>query len=453
MANIIFCVYPIPGAINASLKIAKDLQNRGHQIFYLGVADCESALDGNGFEFIPLFEKWFPKGFINAREKTLRLGGWQGFQESRKITNLFKSFFDWLIKDGKEEFQKAVTKICPDLIIIIPSNYYSFVWALLAYETRVKSLYFNDTLGRSADAFIPPITTNIIPGSSPFANFRTGIEWKKYFLRRFFYGKLFSLLGLDVNWERTIKDLAVAFNYPLELIDTSDLVTPKLKLPELVPFPQEFDFPDSEKPGRYYIEASVYSERTQPAFPWERLDKNRHLIYCALGSLICLNKTEYYNFFQNIIEVSKIYDEWQWVLAVGKTLDESDFDSVPPNVIIVQQTPQLDLLKRAYLAITHGGSNSVKECILFGVPMVVFPLAFDQPGITARVVFHGLGVKGNIYKTDVKSLSLLIETVANNSYYHSQSKIMQRCFQEKEASQIGVQIIETILQRKEVQEI
>lgn len=447
MANIFFCAYPISGAINATLKIAKDLQSRGHRVFYLGAVDCEPFLEGSGFDFIALFENWFPRGFVDSREQTASSSKWRGLQENRKIIKLFKEFFDWLPAGGREEFHRVVKKHRPDLVIVVTSNYFSIVWALLAYDARLKSLYFNDTMGRSADIFIPPITTGIIPEPSLLRNLWTSIEWKKHFLRNFFYGKFFSLLGLWLNWERIVVNLAAAFDYPIESIDMSDLVTPKLKLPELIPFPREFDFPNSEKPGRYNIESSVDSERKQALFPWDRLDDSRPLIYCGLGSLIYLDKAEYRKFFQTVLEVSKVYDQWQWVLAIGKTLDENEFDFVPSNVVVVRQAPQLDLLKRAHLAITHGGSNSVKECILAGVPMIVFPLGFDQPGIAARVVYHGLGVKGNIYKTDVKSLSSLIEKIARNSFYFSQSKIMQHRFQEKEAAGIGVQIIETILRQ------
>jgi UDP:flavonoid glycosyltransferase YjiC (YdhE family) len=69
--------------------------------------------------------------------------------------------------------------------------------------------------------------------------------------------------------------------------------------------------------------------------------------------------------------------------------------NLPPNVRVVASAPQLAVLRRAHLMLTEGGSNSVKECVHFGVPMLVYPRNADQPGNSARVVFHGLGLRGD----------------------------------------------------------
>lgn len=53
--------------------------------------------------------------------------------------------------------------------------------------------------------------------------------------------------------------------------------------------------------------------------------------------------------------------------------------------------PYRAVLSRAALCITHGGSNTVLDALACGVPLIVRPVAFDQPGNLARVVHHGLG--------------------------------------------------------------
>ena len=58
---------------------------------------------------------------------------------------------------------------------------------------------------------------------------------------------------------------------------------------------------------------------------------------------------------------------------------------VPSNAIVVQQAPQLELLKRATVCITHAGLNTVLESLAQGVPQVAIPITYDQPGVAARI--------------------------------------------------------------------
>lgn len=72
----------------------------------------------------------------------------------------------------------------------------------------------------------------------------------------------------------------------------------------------------------------------------------------------------------------------------GSALDPAHFAGTP---IIVEFAPQLDLLKRAAVCITHAGMNTVMESLSCGVPMVTVPITNDQPTIAARVRRSGVG--------------------------------------------------------------
>jgi zeaxanthin glucosyltransferase len=53
--------------------------------------------------------------------------------------------------------------------------------------------------------------------------------------------------------------------------------------------------------------------------------------------------------------------------------------------------PYRAVMQQAALVITHGGSNTVLDALSCGVPLLVRPVGFDQPGNLARVRHHGLG--------------------------------------------------------------
>ncbi|TJZ84537.1 glycosyltransferase [Paracoccus hibiscisoli] len=55
--------------------------------------------------------------------------------------------------------------------------------------------------------------------------------------------------------------------------------------------------------------------------------------------------------------------------------------------------PQRAILTRADLCVTHGGLNTAMECLEQGVPMLALPLTNDQPGVAARIVASGTGLR------------------------------------------------------------
>jgi zeaxanthin glucosyltransferase len=58
---------------------------------------------------------------------------------------------------------------------------------------------------------------------------------------------------------------------------------------------------------------------------------------------------------------------------------------------VVDRVSQSEAMQRADLVITHGGVNTVLDAITAKVPMLCIPLAFDQPGMAARVKRCGVG--------------------------------------------------------------
>jgi UDP:flavonoid glycosyltransferase YjiC (YdhE family) len=65
--------------------------------------------------------------------------------------------------------------------------------------------------------------------------------------------------------------------------------------------------------------------------------------------------------------------------------------SVPPffTPIVVPFAPQLELLAKASLTITHAGMNTALETLAYAVPAVAIPVGNDQPGVAARLKWSG----------------------------------------------------------------
>ncbi|MEI5672237.1 MULTISPECIES: glycosyltransferase [unclassified Nocardioides] len=64
---------------------------------------------------------------------------------------------------------------------------------------------------------------------------------------------------------------------------------------------------------------------------------------------------------------------------------------VPADWLLRPYLPQVALLRRAAVLVTHGGNNSVTEALTAGVPMVVLPFSTDQFAGAAAIEAAGLG--------------------------------------------------------------
>ncbi len=84
---------------------------------------------------------------------------------------------------------------------------------------------------------------------------------------------------------------------------------------------------------------------------------------------------------------------------------------LPGNPLGVEYAPQLALLEKATLTITHAGMNTKTECVKYGVPMVAIPVTNDQPGVAARIAWTGAGEFVPLNKLNVPRLRDAIKQV------------------------------------------
>jgi zeaxanthin glucosyltransferase len=127
----------------------------------------------------------------------------------------------------------------------------------------------------------------------------------------------------------------------------------------------------------FYVGASIPPGRRgdEAELPWERLRPDRPLVYISFGSQIFHQPDLFLAAFEALAPAGV-----DIVASVNELAEDPAFvRRVPEGVVLVHYAPQLALLERADLMITHGGANSVVECLSRGRPLVIVPICNDQP--------------------------------------------------------------------------
>ena len=234
----------------------------------------------------------------------------------------------------------------------------------------------------------------------------------------------------------------LSFFNPLNMISIkNDRLNIVGVIPELQPFHNEFDSTFrfvgsciSEKARDFEIKDDNELKSLLNEFDSKRNDTNK-LIYMSLGSVFNVN----HFIFEKVIEALCVYDlksptnkqrffkssQLRLVIAMGnegvneiKEKIKSGEIRMPENVLLRARVPQLELLKRADLFITHCGMNSTNEAIEFKVPIVAIPLKGDQPLVAKRVCDElKFGVRLDPLRLEVNEIADAIDDVLRDESY------------------------------------
>lgn len=435
MATIAFMLDYEEGHLLPTFKLARQLRERGHNVYYLGLADGGDFVRRQGFDFIPILEHVFPRGTM----QTLRDFHWTA-SHSPEATNGANGNGagkpdpkEWYQKDGDEgqillyerylgalvrgeSLDGVIRTLQPDLLIL--NTFLAANALVLHYRYRIPILLLTP--------YLRTVTK---------AQHAAGIEGALLRLRSGM-DEFITLVRRADPTARRLSDLSAHF----------------MRMPELILCPQDLELPRPGQPKEqevYYGEASVDLDRKDDReFPWDQIDPSKRLLYCSLGSQSFMGgKDVVSGFLQAVTTAMASHPGWQLILATGGLLRPEDFPVRPADAILSPWVPQLQVLERAAVMITHGGLGTLKECIFRGVPVVVFPISRDQPDNAQRVVHHRLGLSGDLTSYTPQGIFSLVQQVADNPEYRQNMERMRSRFLEVEESGVGVKVIEDTLRR------
>jgi MGT family glycosyltransferase len=418
MATIVFFPEGAYGPTNNCVGIGQTLRQRGHRVVFVVEESFAGALEEKGFEerlmrLQPPAESeeepgQFWKDFIRDtgpvfRKPTIeQLEGfirptWEALIEGSKyVDERLREIFDELrpdviVEDNVVGFPAVVTSDCP--------------WIRIASCNPLEL----------PDPDLPPVFSGYpTSDSSGWDEFRE--EYRRV------HG------DLHADFDEFARERGCPPLPDLEFIHRSSHLN-------LFLYPEEVDY-----------------ERSRPLGPmWERLDScvrkegagqfevpkgDGPLVYLSLGSLGSADV----ELMQRLVDLLAA-GGYRAIVSKGPQHDQIELRDGQAGAELV---PQPALLPRVDAVITHGGNNTVTECLHFGKPMVLLPLFWDQYDNAQRMDELGLGVRLPTFEFEDAQLGEAVDRLVGDDAAGARLKAISRRLQANPGTERAAEHIESL---------
>jgi len=441
MKKIVFLVNQSTGHYNSTFKLAKQLSQLGHEVIYLGEGRFRQLVAYQGFRFYEARVKPF-------RELKLK-------EEIRKRSSHFLGFL-WFnfrsnfngsrrkeVTEKIAEIDKLMDQLKPDLLIM---DIFLSPNICFAYRYNIPIIIANTNLSLDRKENYPVVNSTLIPDGTPKSREKIAKQWRQVLLKQSLIRLFKRVIYCGQDYDAIQKRLAKKYRVPFrQLVDRNRMNHFGLRgIPEIILCAQPLDFPRATSQNQYYLGSKVdFSRKDVVGDPrYEEVmellksQPEKRVVYCSLGTLSTKHNPNSIAFFGKVIEAFRDMPGYNLVLTTGESLLTDNFGDLPPNVFTFYNVPQLEVLQLADVMISHGGSNSVEEAVLSGVPLLCYPTSkkWDQKGYATRILYHGLGMAGDLCEANADSISSEVKTLVENPKYRENVLKMREAIKEADGA-------------------
>jgi zeaxanthin glucosyltransferase len=414
-----FLSMPLTGHLHPMTALGRKMKARGHEVTFFGLPDAARIVQSAGLDFVPFGEDEYPVGTTPAMYARLAM-----LKGEDVVRYSFQEMHPQRTRITLEQLPEKLAHCGVEALVIDTIHFFA---ELVPMSMDIPYAHIWNVLHIDSSGATPPCLFGWDYEDTPAARARNIEAVKK--MRSVFQpiqqvaGSWAEKHGLQIDW------------------DTPNATISKLAV--ITQTPKEFDFPDVPQAPAFHYAGPFHDDhgRESVAFPWERLN-GEPLIYASMGTLV----NGLTDVFRIILKAAAAIPGRQLVLSIGSNIQMDDLGPIPASAIVVSKAPQIELLKRAELCITHAGINTTLESLALGVPMVAIPVGFDQPGIAARIVYHGVGESVSISSMNKEDLSGAIQEVLRNLSYRNTARRFQRTIAQTHGLDRAADVLERAFQ-------
>jgi UDP:flavonoid glycosyltransferase YjiC (YdhE family) len=444
--SILFLIKPEGAVYKASFPLAQELGSHGYRVDYIGPRDHRDTIESKGFGYRvfdvnEIFSDRIQYNFKQEMEKKTK------GKKSPGAVQMYRAKVRAHLKTQEDILQKLeelIMEDLPDLALFTPLM---TGFSLPFLKLDIPVFYLNFSLISGFSLKVPPLFSGIVPKKAKAGLLAYGknlLAWSGFLIRQSLLKAchhLYLRLCFGFSSFHVLKTEVKKYGGRLKSTEQS----PQLQAPELISCPGEFDFPFlAHSKSRIYLGTSREEEPAETHFDWQKMKEEKPIIFCTPGSYSRKRWKYRKKLYESAINAIRNRPDLQLIVQMEE-LDKHEFEPFPENVVAEHSLSLQEVLAKTALIICHGGFDTVREAVFWGVPLIVFPCEGFQGGYAARVAFHHLGLKGNIKKVTPQVINNYIDRILGDGLIQESVKKMQKVFLEQKCCRAGIDFIDKFL--------
>ena len=184
-----------------------------------------------------------------------------------------------------------------------------------------------------------------------------------------------------------------------------ECLSPYAQLSQITP---GFDLPRTQLPACFHAVGPLRPTDAREQHLELEIDPDRPFVFASLGTLL----GQRVSLFRRIARAARALNAQLLVAHCGwLNADQERTLTQAGATWVTGFAPQQAVLERADAVITHAGLNTVMDALSTRTPILALPLAFDQPGVAARVVHSKVGLRASPTFASARELRTKLERV------------------------------------------
>jgi MGT family glycosyltransferase len=381
------------GEVNQRIPLVQELVALGHRVWWLSpLGTPDDQLRSVGISVVELASTEIPTRSLSGEARARIV------EDDAAVLAWNRDFYIEKVPVQVEPLRHKLRELAPDVVVLDGTLYAA------AIATQLEGIPFANVsagwmLQQPAD-FDYPMMQRVRALSSERA-------------------ALFASYGLSPRfraWEIVSPHLNVVFS-------TEAMVGPPVT--------------SEGSPTVQLVGPSVSSRRgDEVPFAWEKLD-GRPLVYASFGSRVYWQP----DLFAKIAEAAAPLSV-QLLFGAGDLAHSEQMRGLPGDPLVAVYVPQLAVLARTAVLVSHVGANSVSEAMYQGVPVLALPITNEEPVQAHFLERAGTGVAFDPRRVTVEQLHSALRALLDpSSPYRSRTAAVQRSYRSANGARAAAELI------------